>query len=78
MYLKQNLKKLEGEKDLDFIIIATGTNNITVLDVENEEMSQLIYKACEQSNHLVEVANEAAQKHNVDVFVLYFKYSNTM
>ena len=70
MHLKQNLKNLEEEKDLDFIIIATGTNDITVLDVENEEMSQLIYKACEQSKHLVEVANEAAQKHNVDVFVV--------
>ena len=70
MYLKKNLKQLEGEKDLDFVIIATGTNDITALDVENEEMSELIHKACNQSRNLVQLADEAAQKHNVDVFVV--------
>ena len=70
MFLQQNLKKLEGEKGLDFVIICTGTNDITDLDVDNGDMSQLILKACDQSKHLVEVANEAAQRYNVDVFVV--------
>ena len=35
LYLKKNLQKIEDKSDLDFLIIATGTNDITVLDVEN-------------------------------------------
>ena len=70
MHLKQNLTKLEGEKDLDFVVISTGTNDITVLDAENGDMSEMINKACNQTKHLVELANEAAQKHNLDVFVV--------
>ena len=70
MHLKQTLKKLEVEKDIDFVIISTGTNDITALDAENGDMSEMIEKACDQTKHLVELAKETAQKRNVDVFVV--------
>ena len=70
MNLKRNLKQLDGQKDLEFIIIATGTNDISNLDVENESMDELITRACNQSRRLVELASEVAKKHNLDVFVV--------
>ena len=70
MHLKQTLKKLEGENDIDFVVISTGTNDITALDAENGDMSEMVNKACDQTKHLVELAQETAQKRNVDVFVV--------
>ena len=70
LYLKKNLQKIEDKSDLDFLIIATGTNDITVLDVENEDISELTNIVCDQSRNLIHLANEAAQKHNLDVFVV--------
>ena len=64
------MKQLDGQKDLEFIIIATGTNDISNLDVENESMDELITRACNQSRRLVELASEVAQKQTLDVFVV--------
>ena len=40
--VKENLKvELEKRKDIDFLIVATGSNDITYLDIENKSVSEL-------------------------------------
>ena len=69
--VKENLKvELEKRKDIDFLIVATGSNDITYLDIENKSVSELTTIACNQSRDLVHMLNEAALKHNLDVFVV--------
>ena len=70
LYLKKNLKELENKPGIDFLILATGTNDITVLDVENEDIGELTYTVCDQSKNLVHLAKEVSEKYNVDVFVV--------
>ena len=69
--LKENLKlELEKRKNIDLLIIATGSNDITFLDTKNKDVSDLITTACNQSREIVQLANEAAQKYDLDVFVV--------
>ena len=69
MNLRDNLKT-EIDKDIDFMIIATGSNDISSLSVDDRDMSDLTTAACDHSRNLVQQAHEASQKHNIDVFVV--------
>ena len=50
MNLKENLNKLENESDIDFIIISTGTNDISKLDLNKDkgELTDLACSYCER------------------------------
>ena len=69
MNLKENLNKLENESDIDFIIISTGTNDISKLDL-NKDKGELTDLACEQAKNLVHIVKEAAKKHDIDIFIV--------
>ena len=70
MYLRKNLDTLNNpQNETDFIIICVGTNDITKLNLD-EEISDLNNIACEHSKNLVNQAQQAAQKHNIDVFIV--------
>ena len=50
MNLKENLEKeLEKKQDLDFIVIATGTNDISKLNTKEEDIGVLTNIACDQA-----------------------------
>ena len=67
--LVENMKKLEKESDVDFLIISTGTNDISKLDL-NKHIADLNTAACDQARDIVHIANQAAQKYNIDVFIV--------
>ena len=69
LFLRNTLNILEENKDANFIIISVGSNDITRLDI-NKDISELNEKACEQSKSLVHIAQEASNKHNIDVFIV--------
>ena len=69
--LKENLKReLNTKQDLDFIIISTGTNDISKLNTEEKDTGELITIACDQAKNIVHFANEVSQKYDLDVFVI--------
>ena len=68
--LKENLQRIKPESDIDFLIIATGSNDLTKLEVDRHDMSHLTNAACDQAKALVQLAHEASKKHNIDVFVV--------
>ena len=69
--LKQNLKlELEKNQNIDFIIIAIGSNDISNLSIEEKGIGDLTTDACNQSKHIVHLANEASEKYNIEVFVV--------
>ena len=69
--LKNNLKvELDKNEKVDFIIVGVGTNDITKLNTENEDITKLTTKAWDQAKDIVHLANEASQKYNVEVFVV--------
>ena len=69
LFLEKTLGALDDTNGIDFIIISVGSNDITKLNIE-EDLKGLNEKACEQSKLLVHLAQEASEKHNVDVFVV--------
>ena len=67
MFLRKNLDILDESVHTDFIILSVGTNDITKLDL-GEDIGDLIDTACEHSKNLVHLANQTAQKYNIDFF----------
>ena len=67
--LEENVKGLETETDVDYVIISTGTNDISKLDV-NDDKGVLMTDACDQAKTLVLLASRIAKNHDVDVFVV--------
>ena len=63
-------KHVTGKTDLDFVIIATGSNDITGLDTENAMATTLFNQAQEQSKLLVEIAQNMTTDMGLDVFVM--------
>ena len=63
-------KHIQGKSDYNFVIIATGTEDITYLDTVNEEVTTLYKKVEEQSKLLCEVAEGIIAECGVDVFVV--------
>ena len=69
LFLEKTLEALDDTNGIDFIIISVGSNDITRMNIE-DDLKGLNEKACEQSKLLVNLAEEASKKHNVDVFVV--------
>ena len=69
MFLRKNLDILDESGHIDYIILSVGTNDITKLDL-GEDIGDLIDTACEHSKNLVHLANQTAQKYNIDVFIV--------
>ena len=63
------MSTLEETKDAEFIMISVGSNDITKLNIE-EDLKELNEKACEQSRNLVNIAEEASKKYDIDVFLV--------
>ena len=61
---------LAGKSGYDFAILATGTNDITELDVDNAPPTTLTNSVADQTKTLVEVAETLAAEHNLDVFLV--------
>ena len=82
LYLERLIDaSLGNDTDTDFIVIAVGSNDISRLSIEDDDISTLTDKVCEQSSALVDLAKYAAEKYNIEVFVLerpprYDKESN--
>ena len=68
MFLRKTIDTLDDIRGLDFIIISVGSNDITRLNIE-EDIKKLNGEACEQAVTLVKIAEEASEKHNIDVFI---------
>ena len=69
LFLEKALEALDDTNGIDFIIISVGSNDITRMNIE-DDIKGLNEKACQQSKLLVNLAEEASKKHNVDVFVV--------
>ena len=69
LFLRKNLEILDESKDIDYIIISVGTNDITKLNLE-EDIGDLNNTACEHTKNLAHLANATSQKYNIDVFLV--------
>ena len=58
--LEENLKDLEYETNVDFIIISTGTNDISKLNLD-DDIGDLTTAACDQAKTLVLLATKIAK-----------------
>ena len=61
---------LKDDSDIDFVIFAVGSNDISKLNIEQDDINALSTKACEHSTKLVEIANYAVETYEVDVFIV--------
>ena len=61
---------LAGKSGYDFDILATGTNDITDLDVGNAPPTTLTNNVADQTKTIVEVAETLATENNLDVFLV--------
>ena len=71
LYLRNMIDiHLKDDTDTDLVIFAVGSNDISKLNTENEDIGTLSTKACEQSSELVELAKYAVEKYEVEVFIV--------
>ena len=61
---------LAGKTGYDFAVIATGSNDITELDVKNSPPTTLTNAVADQTKTLVEVAETLAAENNIDIFLI--------
>ena len=67
-FLKNMLELHLKPKEVDFIIISVGSNDITFLNNDKNSLT-LNQEAIEHSNKLVHLATGVAAKHGIEVFV---------
>ena len=67
-YLDNMIKTHLKPGEVDFIIISVGSNDITFLSSDEDEVT-LNKEAIEQSSVLAEIAYQAGEKFGIDVFV---------
>ena len=61
---------LSTKDDVDFIILCVGSNDITKLDTKGPDAHATNEAAIKHSSILVKLANKAAEKHKIDVFIM--------
>ena len=61
---------LAGKTNYDFAIIATGSNDITELDVKNSPPTTLTNAVADQTKTLVEIAKTLAAENKIDIFLI--------
>ena len=58
------------ETKFDAAIISVGTNDVSELDIDNKNIVTLNNLASDQSKAIVHLAEYAARKFDIDVFIL--------
>ena len=70
LFLKRALETELKNANVDFAIVSVGANDVTDLELEAHDNSTLIDDACYQSKNLVRMVEIAANRFNVDIFVV--------
>ena len=70
LYLKKLLDEELKDSKVDYAIISVGTNDITDMDHESNDLTTLNNAACDQSKNLIHLVDHASQKYNIDIFVV--------
>ena len=59
-----------AKQGFDFAIIATGSNDITMMDTENAPATTIFQQAKEQSELLCDIAKNMSTELNLDLFIM--------
>ena len=70
LYLKKVLETELKEANVDFAIVSVGANDVTDLDLNENDFTTLINVACDQSKNIVHMVEHAAKRYDIDIFVV--------